>query len=280
MRRAPAEACVSHLENRIVPEAQALSLFEADEAGVLWQVEAYFASAREAADACAGLTAIPGWADCETTVEEITKTDWVRRSLEGLGAVRAGRFFVHGSHDRESRPFNGIAIEVDAATAFGTGHHGSTRGCLIALDGLLRKRTPKRVLDIGSGSGILAIAASRAIRRRVLACDTDPEAVQITDANAKLNSAAVTAVVAAGTKHAAIGAAAPYDLILANILARPLVQMAPSLARIASRGGHIILSGLVAEQSRWMVSAYRGLGCVLERRIDEAGWTTLVMRRS
>jgi ribosomal protein L11 methyltransferase len=280
MSRTLAEACTRHLENSVAPEAQALSLFEADDSGGTWQIEAFFASAEDAAEASRGLETIPGLAECATTVEAIGKADWVRQSLEGLIPIKAGRFFIHGSHDRALRPCNTIAIEIDAATAFGTGHHGSTRGCLLALDDLLQRHEPRRVIDIGSGSGILAIAASRALKRRVVACDIDAEAVRITAANARLNGAPVTAVAAAGTKHAAIGARAPYDLILANILARPLVQLAPSLARITARGGHLILSGLLAEQGRWVASVYGALGFTLMNRVDEQGWTTLVMRRS
>ncbi|MGH6874792.1 MAG: 50S ribosomal protein L11 methyltransferase [Aestuariivirgaceae bacterium] len=280
MPRPLAEACTRHLETSTATELQALSLFEADETGAAWQIEAYFGSAEEAAEACRSVKSIAQFAACASTVEELAKADWVRQSLRGLTAIKVGRFFIHGSHDRALRPSNGIAIEINAATAFGTGHHGSTRGCLLALETLLRKHEPRRVIDIGSGSGILAIAASRALRRRVLACDIDVEAVQITAANARLNGAAVTAVVAAGTRHRVIEAAAPYDLILANILARPLVQLAPSLIRITARGGHLILSGLLAEQRKWVASVYRALGFTPANLLDDEGWLTLVMRRA
>jgi ribosomal protein L11 methyltransferase len=280
MPRTLAEACAWHLENEIEAEAQALSLFEADAAGTAWQIEAYFACAEDAAEAARSLQAIADAAICAIAVEAVGKIDWVRQSLQGLGAIRAGRFFIHGSHDRASRPCNVISIEIDAATAFGTGHHGSTRGCLLALDRLLRGHEPKRVIDVGCGSGILAIAASRALKRRVLASDIDAEAVRITAANARLNGAAVTAVGAGGTTHPAIAAAGPYDLLMANILARPLVQLAPAFARITAKGGHLILSGLLAEQERWIASVYRVFGFMPAGRIDEEGWATLLLRRS
>ena len=278
MPRALAEACSRHLESQTGAEPQALSLFEADAAGTAWQIEAYFACAEDAADAARRLQAFPDAAGSTIIVEAVRQADWVRQSLEGLGPIRAGRFFIHGSHDRAARPCHAICIEIDAATAFGTGHHGSTRGCLLALDALLRNHEPKRVIDIGCGSGILAIAASRALRRRVLASDTDLEAVRITAANARLNGAAVTVVGAAGTTHPAIAAAGPYDLVMANILARPLVQLAPAFLRIMDIGGHLILSGLLTEQGRWVLSVYRALGLVLARRLDEEGWATLIMR--
>ena len=279
MPQALADACSQHLESQIGAEPQALSLFEADAAGTSWQIEAYFASADEAAKTARHVQALPDAAGLTIIVEPVREADWVRQSLQGLGPIRAGLFFIHGSHDRALRPCHAIAIEIDAATAFGTGHHGSTQGCLMALDALLRTNKPKRVIDIGCGSGILAIAASRALRRRVLASDTDPEAVRITAANARLNGAAVKAIVAAGTTHRAIAAAGPYDLILANILARPLVQLAPAIARITSSRGHLILSGLLTEQGRWVASAYQALGFVFARRFEEEGWTTLVLRR-
>jgi ribosomal protein L11 methyltransferase len=279
MPRTLAEACARQLESEIKAEAQALSLFEADATGTAWQIEAYFACAEDAAEAARSLQTIADAAACAIAVEAVGTIDWVRQSLQGLGAIRAGRFFIHGSHDRASRPCNAISIEIDAATAFGTGHHGSTRGCLLALDKLLRRHEPKRVIDVGCGSGILAIAASRALRRRVLASDSDAEAIRITAANARLNGAAVTAVGTGGTTHPAIAAAGPYDLVMANILARPLVQLAPAFARIMAKGGsHLILSGLLAEQGRWIASVYRAFGFMPAGRIDEDGWATLVMQ--
>jgi ribosomal protein L11 methyltransferase len=279
MPRTLAEACAQHLESQIDAEPQALSLFETDAAGTAWQIEAYFACAEDAAEAARRFQALPDTAALAIIVEVLGKTDWVRQSLQGLGPIRAGRFFIHGSHDRAARPCHAISIEIEAATAFGTGHHGSTRGCLLALDALLRKHEPKRVIDIGCGSGILAIAASRALRRQVLASDTDPEAVRITAANARLNGVAVRVLGAAGTLHPAIAAAGPYDLVMANILARPLAQLAPAFARFTAKGGHLIVSGLLAEQGRWVASVYQALGFVPASRVEEEGWATLVLRR-
>src|SRR5215217_4438854 len=258
MPQALADACSQRLESQIGAEPQALSLFEADAAGTSWQIEAYFASADEAAETARHVQALPDAAGLTIIVEPVGEADWVRQSLQGLGPIRAGLFFIHGSHDRALRPCHATAIELDA---------------------VLRKNKPKRVIDIGCGSGILAIAASRALRRRVLASDTDPEAVRITAANARLNGAAVKAIVAAGSTHRAIAAAGPYDLVMANILARPLVQLAPAIARITGSRGHLILSGLLTEQGRWVASVYQALGFVFARRFEEGGWATLVLRR-
>jgi ribosomal protein L11 methyltransferase len=208
------------------------------------------------------------------TVPEI---DWVRATLERLTPVRAGRFLVHGSHDRGRHPPASVAIEIDAGTAFGTGHHGTTLGCLMALDGILKERRPRRVLDVGSGTGVLAIAAAQANHPLVAASDIDPEAVRVTRDNARLNGARVRAWRAAGVGVQAIRAQAPYQLILANILARPLVRLAGRLRKISEAGGTVVLSGLQVDQERWVTAVYRGHGFQLIRRIRIDGWSTLVL---
>ena len=243
---------------RIEPSAVSLSETAADE----WAVIAYFAD-RDPAD-FAG-TLYPG------TVAALPDADWVRLSLQGLPPVKAGRFHLHGSHDR-ARP-GGISLEIDAATAFGTGHHGTTEGCLLALDAILKSRKPRRILDLGCGTGILAIAAARATGRQVLASDIDPEAVRVTRLNAARNRACVRAVTAAGV----ISREGPYDLIFANILARPLVALAQGLAKKLRPRGVLILSGLTHGQAGWVFAAYRNRGLVLNCRIRRGGWTTLVL---
>ena len=222
-----------------------------------------------------------GFSPGDVEIEALADIDWVRRSLEGLGPVEAGRFFLHGAHDRHRRPAGGIAIEVDAGTAFGTGHHGSTRGCLLALDKLLRRVRPHRILDVGCGTGVLAIAAARALKVPAIASDIDPEAVRVAADNARRNgaSALVRAVTATGLAAPLIRAAAPYDLIFANILARPLVALAPAIASATAAHGHVILAGLTRDQERQVLAAYRARGLVPAFRIRLEHWSTLVLRR-
>ena len=214
--------------------------------------------------------------------ERVAAKDWVRESLTGLAPVTAGRFTVHGAHDRARIPFNRIGIEIEAALAFGTGHHGTTRGCLLALDSLLqiaRRRAMRRILDLGTGSGVLAIAAARALRRPVLATDIDGSAVRAARANAALNRAGgfVEVIRADGVTAPKLRERAPYDLVFANILLRPLQRLAAPLTRLTAPGARVVLSGLLASQANAAIAAYRGLA--LERRIDLDGWTTLVLVR-
>ena len=213
----------------------------------------------------------------------VEAADWVRDSLAGLVPVSAGRFIVHGAHDRAGIPANRIGIEIEAALAFGTGHHGTTRGCLVALDRLCKARNERRhvlrILDLGTGSGVLAIAAARALRRGVLATDIDLSAVHVARANARLNrvGAMVEVVKADGVAAACLHRLAPFDLVFANILLRPLLRLATPLRSLVARGGHIVLSGIVPAQANAVIAAYRPLA--LERRLDLDGWTTLVFIR-
>jgi ribosomal protein L11 methyltransferase len=211
--------------------------------------------------------------------ERVAAKDWVRESLAGLAPVTAGRFIVHGAHDRARIPLNRIGIEIEAALAFGTGHHGTTRGCLLALDWLCKSMPRRRILDLGTGSGVLAIAAARAWRRPVLATDIDGDAVCAARANAALNRAGsfVEVIKADGVTAPKLRERAPYDLVLANILLRPLQRLAAPLIRLTAPDGRIVLSGLLASQANAAIAAYRGLA--LERRIDLDGWTTLVLVR-
>jgi ribosomal protein L11 methyltransferase len=211
--------------------------------------------------------------------ERVAAADWVRESLAGLAPVTAGRFIVHGAHDRARMPCNRIGIEIEAALAFGTGHHGTTRGCLLALDRLCKSRPRRRILDLGTGSGVLAIAAARALRQRVLATDIDGSAVRAARANAALNRAGgfVEVIRAEGVTAPKLRERCPYDLVFANILLRPLQRLAAPLMRLTAPGARVVLSGLLASQANAAIAAYRGLA--LERRIDLDGWTTLILVR-
>ncbi len=213
--------------------------------------------------------------------ERIEPKDWIAASLDGLKPVRAGRFLVHGSHDRPAIRANDIAIEIEAALAFGTGHHGTTRGCLELLDRELKRNPPRRVLDVGTGTGVLAIAAARALKRRVAAGDIDPVSTETSRQNAIANRAGayVRPVTAVGLVHWELTASAPYDLIFANILAKPLRLLAPSLARATTLQGRLILSGLLAKDVAGVLSAYRGQGFALMERIDIDGWAALILKR-
>ena len=187
--------------------------------------------------------------------EQLPDVDWVARSLEGLKPVRAGRFFVHGAHDRDKRHSGDLAIEIEAGLAFGTGHHGTTAGCLEMLEKVVRREHPRNALDLGTGSAVLAIAVARLAHIPVLATDIDPVAVKVAAANARLNhvKALVETVTAPGFHHPIFGKRAPFDLIVANILARPLMRLAPEMAKHTRLGGSIVLSS--ASKSRRIASS-------------------------
>ncbi len=268
-----AEETANRFEGDFRIEPLALSINETDEAKNLWETVAYFADAAEAREAQQLLQLSSG------IISTLPDTDWVKHSLEGLAPVAAGRFFLHGSHDRERRRHGGIPLEIDAGTAFGTGHHGTTAGCLLALDAILKQRKPKRILDLGCGTGVLAIAAAQATKRKTLATDIDPEAVRVTRLNATLNCAGplINGVTAPGLKHSHIASAAPYDLIFANILARPLINLAQGLKSILAPGGNLILSGLTNDQVRWVSAAYRNRGLVCSQTLLLGNWATLTL---
>jgi ribosomal protein L11 methyltransferase len=217
------------------------------------------------------------------TFEPLAAQDWVRTSLAGLVPVEAGRFVVHGAHDRARVPANRIAVEIAAALAFGTGHHGTTRGCLLALDRIAKRQRRRRgkVLDVGTGSGVLAIAAAKALRRPVLASDIDPRAVTIARDNARLNRVGgfVEVAHATGLDAGRFRARAPFALVFANILLDPLRRLATPMARLVAPGGRVVLSGLLAAQASATLAAYHPRGLVLEQRIALEGWVTLVLRR-
>ena len=225
-------------------------------------------------------TAAAGAATAKTlSFARVAAKDWVRESLAGLAPVAAGRFVVHGAHDRARVAPSRIGIEIEAALAFGTGHHGTTHGCLLAFDRICKSSHPRRILDLGTGTGVLAIAAARVLRQRVLATDIDSEAVRVARANARLNRTGdlVRFVRAAGVGRYAIKSHAPFDLVFANILLEPLLRFAAPLTRMIAPGGRIILSGVLAAQANAAIAAYRPL--VLQWRLDIEGWATLVFVR-
>ena len=213
--------------------------------------------------------------------DTVEAKDWVKASLEDLVPVPAGRFIVHGQHDRDRIAPNKIGIEIEAALAFGTGHHGTTRGCLLLLDHVLKACRPRRVLDLGTGTGVLAIAAARALHEKVLASDIDPPSVQVARENARLNVAGhlVQAIRATGFSAPQFVAAAPFDLVLANILANPLRQLAAPMARHLAPSALVILSGLLTPQAPSVIAAYRARGLVPVRHLRIEGWSSLLLRK-
>jgi len=205
--------------------------------------------------------------------------NWVARSLEGLPPVIAGGFYVYGSHETAPVPGGLTPIRIDAAQAFGTGHHETTTGCLEAIDRILKRTKPSRMIDVGTGTGVLAIALAKRTRRTVIASDIDPISVTTTIENASFNGVGrqIIAIEATGVNHPTIAQNAPYDLIVANILAGPLMALAPSIGRIAQKGATIILSGILQHQARGVINAYARQGMVLNQKLQRKDWTTLIL---
>jgi ribosomal protein L11 methyltransferase len=246
-----------------------------------WDVTVHFADApdrallREAVANAAGPLIAEGIA-----FDTIEAKDWVKASLEDLVPVPAGRFMVHGRHDRARVPANKLGIEVEAALAFGTGHHGTTRGCLLLLDHVLKARRPQRVLDLGTGTGVLAIAVAKARHQPVLASDIDPPSVRVARENAAFNGVGnrVQVIRATGFSAPEFAARGPFDLVLANILANPLRQLAGPMAGHLAPSAMVILSGLLTHQAPGVIAAYRARGLVPVRHLRIEGWSSLLLR--
>jgi ribosomal protein L11 methyltransferase len=246
-----------------------------------WDVSVHFADAPDQA-LLRQLVANVARADVAATIafDTIEAKDWVRASLADLVPVPAGRFVVHGAHDRARIPANKLGIEIEAALAFGTGHHGTTRGCLKLLDHVLKFRNPNRVLDLGTGTGVLAIAAAKARKRAVLASDIDGSSVKVARENARLNECGdlVQAIRATGFAAPEFAMHGPFDLVLANILANPLRQLAGPMSGHLARDAFVILSGLLNHQAAAVVAAYRARGMVPLRHLRIEGWSSLLLR--
>ena len=281
---------------RFEPSETAVAAFEGTDGR--WNVEVHFEeppdeeAVRRLAEETAGTI--------DVAFETVAARDWVAASLSELKPVTAGRFTVHGAHDRAEVAPNRIGIEIEAALAFGTGHHGTTRGCLLALDGIVKAKRrglssplPPRaqrvvgrdrgwgVLYIGTGTGVLGIAAAKAMRAPVLASDIDPQAVRIARTTARLNGAApwVACLHAAGLTAPHFRGRAPFGLVFANILLAPLKRLARPMRPLLAPGAYVVLSGLLVTQENAALAAYRPHGVVLTRRIPLGEWVTLVLRR-
>ncbi|CAN7494460.1 50S ribosomal protein L11 methyltransferase [Rhizobium sp. LjRoot30] len=264
-------------------EDLAIATTEIDEKRDIWEASIYMMLDEED-DIRSRLDAMvaASFADLSIMREVIPDIDWVAKSLEGLKPVRAGRFLVHGSHDRDKVSINDIGIEIDAGQAFGTGHHGTTAGCLEVIETVMRARTVRNALDLGTGSGVLAIAVRKLRHIPVLATDIDPIATRVARENVRRNGIAngITVETAPGFHSDAFRRHGPFDLIIANILARPLIKMAPQLATHLAPGGSVILSGILAAQ-RWKVlAAYNGEHLRHVRTIWRNGWVTIHLDRA
>ncbi|SDE69556.1 50S ribosomal protein L11 methyltransferase [Rhodospira trueperi] len=281
-------AAVPMVEAALDGLTDALLCFEIEAPGPdqgLWRVEGLCERPPDRARLTAALALAAraaNIAEPAVSVERMAPRDWLTETMAGFPPLDIGRFHVRGSHVSDPPPPGRHALVVDAATAFGSGEHATTRGCLMALDDLARRpRWPRRVLDMGCGTAVLALAAAAHWRCPVLAVDNDAEAVRVARHNTRRNglSARVRCLRSDGFRDARVTAGGSYDLILANILARPLTAMSAPAAAVLAPGGRIVLSGLLATQEARVVNAYRRQGLALERRYPIAEWMTLVMRR-
>ena len=276
--QAAARRVADLLAESLDPAETACAAFE--RADGRWQVDIHLQRRPDPAALRAMVALAGGAALADTlTVERVKPRDWLKEGLIELRPVSAGRFVVHGAHDRARVPGHCIGIEIEAGMAFGTGHHGTTRGCLLALDALARHHRPRHILDLGTGSGVLAIAAAKIFRVPVLAIDIDPRAVEIARVNARHNGvgALVTVVHAADLRAPQVVARAPFDLVLANILLNPLQRLAAPMARQLMPNARVVLSGLLKSQANAALTAYRSQGLMLERSFVLDGWFTPVM---
>src|ERR1700726_401429 len=246
-----------------------------------WEVALHFAEAPDQALVREQVSSAAGGHIAKTIAfDTVEAKDWVRASLEDLVPVPAGRFVVHGAHDRARVPHNKLGIEIEAALAFGTGHHGTTRGCLLLLDHVLKKGQPRRMLDLGTGTGVLAIAAAKAVHGKVLASDIDALSVKAARENAQANGTRnrVQAIRATGFSAPDFASCGPFDLVLANILANPLRQLAGPMSRHLAPSAFFILFGVLTHQAGRVIAAYRARGLVPVRHLKIEGWSSLLLR--
>ncbi len=274
-----AEALAEALE-RMTPEPYGVGVFEVEDGSGLFEVGGYF---HEAPDGIILDILAEAFGARPFLVSEVPDVDWVAHVQRELHPVDAGRFFVFGSHDADKVPAGRIPLLIEASMAFGTGHHATTLGCLLAFDALEAAGfRPARVADIGCGTAVLAMAAAKVLPEAViLASDIDPVAVEVARVNLGVNGleGRVECLEAAGLAHRRLAAAGPFDLVFANILKGPLVELAPDLARHVAPGGKVILSGLLAVQAEAVISVYEAAGFVLQSRNDLGEWSALVMGR-
>jgi len=265
------------LENALEPFGEAMSSFETDN-GAGWLIEIFGENKPDATAVAAALKPVGKY---RTTIARVPDKDWLAESRRGLPELKAGPFFLHGAHFKGKVPKGKIAFEIDAGMAFGTGRHETTRGCLLALARLAKSRRFKNPLDLGTGTGILAFAAARLWNVPVLAADNDRDSVRVARENAALNGLKqqVRIVASDGYRAKAIRDAAPFDLVTANILANPLIELAPDLARVLKMGGVAVLSGLLRTQEKDVLAAHQAVGLKLDFRLRLKEWSVLVLSK-
>jgi ribosomal protein L11 methyltransferase len=274
--RIDAETAAEAIDANPNLEGVTYSILEEDEERHIWRIDAFPTSSGEAE---AFLQLLTNYPTLRTTSERLADADWLAMALSGLPPVRAGRFFIYGVHDRGRAPINAVNLRIEAGAAFGTGHHGTTVGCLIAYDALLKRRRFKNVLDVGAGTGVLAIAAAKTGTQVAVGTDIDPVSVRIGRENAKVNAVRARFVHASGLNDRAVAGEAPYDLVFANILARPLIGLAQDIKMALKPQGIAVLSGLLRTQERAVRAAYLNRGFKIERRIHRDAWAALVLKR-
>jgi ribosomal protein L11 methyltransferase len=276
-QRAAAEAAAAVVDADPLLEGATYSILEEDEDKGVWRIDAFPTSNDEADRFEAVLTGVGG---LKVAREVLADADWLAMALSGLPPVRAGRFFVYGLHDQGKAPASTVNLRIEAGAAFGTGHHGTTVGCLLAYDRLIKARRFPKVLDVGAGTGVLAIAAARTGARLAVGTDIDKDSVRISRVNATVNQTRARFVHASGLSHQRVAQGAPYDLVFANILARPLISLAQDIKGALKPGGVAILSGLLRTQERAVKAAYLSRGFRMRFAIRRDAWVALVLERA
>ena len=267
------------LDHAFEDDAFPLAITEIDEANGIYEVSLYVDEAQKNS-VLPRFAQVLGVNENKIEIEILPDIDWVSHSLEGLNPVRAGRFFVHGSHDRDKVKPGDLAIEIDAGQAFGTGHHGTTVGCLELIADVMEHEKPQNALDLGTGSGILAIGIALIKPIRILATDIDPIAIKVAKENFALNGVAktITAITATGLDDEEIKKRTPFDLIVANILANPLIELAPQMVPALKKGGSIVLSGILEEQHDRVVKAFEAAGAKYIKTLHHEGWVAIHLK--
>ena len=267
------------LDHAFEDDAFPLAITEIDEAKAIYEVSLYVDETQKNS-ILPRFAQVLGVDENKIEIEVLPDIDWVSHSLEGLGPVRAGRFFVHGSHDRDKVKPGDLAIEIDAGQAFGTGHHGTTVGCLELIADVMEHEKPQNALDLGTGSGILAIGIALIKPIRILATDIDPIAIKVAKENFALNGVAktITAITATGLDDEEIKKRTPFDLIVANILANPLIELAPQMVPALKKGGSIVLSGILEEQHDRVVKAFEAAGAKYIKTLHHEGWVAIHLK--
>ena len=273
--RAAAEAAAEAIDADPRLEGATYSILEEDEDKGVWRIDAFPTTD----DEVEGLKAVLADHPVTVLVEKLADADWLAMSLSGLPPVEAGRFFVYGAHDQGKVPEGRVTLKIDAGAAFGTGHHGTTVGCLEAFDTLLKTETFEKVLDVGCGTGVLAIAAAKTGTPIAVGTDIDEPSARIANENAEINDAKCDFYFADGLSDPRIAQHLPYDLVFANILAAPLVELAPEIDAALKTGGVAILSGLLRTQEERVLEAYLPLGFVVEQTIHHDAWSALQLRK-